>query len=720
MNRFFQVTAALVFLTAASQAQTFFYQGQSDPNPVAIGNGGTIPFAATQLSSSTTVQFTVTNNTTSPIQISGATTSNPVYTVSVPPSIIQPGSSGMMSIVFTPKASGPVSATLSFNTGGSTTYSFQLSGSGVAPNFITSYTLTNGNATAIGNGGTITFPATTLTQSSTAAFQISNNGTGSGCIISTSIAGASFQLSGLGLLPTTLPVNGNFQFNVVFKPVANDLEQGSLTITLGITSATSTCATAVPTSTVAISLSGQGSSATYSYKVISGSTTTPVTNGGTITFPQTQVGTPVSVAVQVTNTGNSPGSVNAISVVGTGFSVGNFLPPVPVQTLAPGATETFTLMFNPTTSGPTNAQLLIDSATFSLSGTGLGPQLVYSFVLGSTSTPLANPGTASFPNTAVGSTTKASISIQNTGNQAGAINSISLTAGAFSITTPPTPVSIAAGASVSVPIAFTPTTVTTVGPSTGTLTFDKQTISLTGTATAPPPLPSYTFTGIAGTASPATQPSIGLTLSAPYPATITGTITLSFSSSSFVDDPAIQFATGGLTANFTIPANTTTALFGSNGATSVQFQTGTVAGAITVTPSFATAGVNLTPATPTTQLVTIAPLAPVLTAVQVGAANATSFTVLITGYATSRSITGINLTFTGAPNQNLQTTSLSVASATAAFTTWYQSSASAAVGSQFTASIVISVNGTINAVQSVAATAVNAQGTSNSLTASLQ
>jgi hypothetical protein len=285
------------------------------------------------------------------------------------------------------------------------------------------------------------------------------------------------------------------------------------------------------------------------------------------------------------------------------------------------------------------------------------------------------------------------------------------------VTTPSTPVSIAAGATVSVPIAFTPTTVGTV---TATLAFDNEDITLKGIGTAPQALPSYTFTGVGGSAPPATQPSIGLTLSAPYPATVTGTLTLSFSSSSFVDDPSIQFATGGLTANFTIPANTTTALFGSNGATSVQFQTGTVAGAITVTPAFATAGVNLTPATPTTQLVTIAPLAPVLTAVQVGTANATSFTVLITGYATSRSITGINLTFTGAPSQNLQTTSLSVASAAAAFTTWYQSSASAAVGSQFTASIVISVNGTINAVQSVAATAVNAQGTSNSLTASLQ
>ena len=41
--------------------------------------------------------------------------------------------------------------------------------------------------------------------------------------------------------------------------------------------------------------------------------------------------------------------------------------------------------------------------------------------------------------------------------------------------------------------------------------------------------------------------AIGVTLASPYPLPITGTLTLAFASSAFVDDPAIQFATGGRT-----------------------------------------------------------------------------------------------------------------------------------------------------------------------------
>ena len=50
--------------------------------------------------------------------------------------------------------------------------------------------------------------------------------------------------------------------------------------------------------------------------------------------------------------------------------------------------------------------------------------------------------------------------------------------------------------------------------------------------------------------------------------------------------------------NFTVPANTTEALF-TNNATTVRLQTGTVAGTLKVIPSFATdGGYDLTPSAP--------------------------------------------------------------------------------------------------------------------------
>ena len=75
---------------------------------------------------------------------------------------------------------------------------------------------------------------------------------------------------------------------------------------------------------------------------------------------------------------------------------------------------------------------------------------------------------------------------------------------------------------------------------------------------------------------------MGLQLASPYAQDLTGTLTLTFTPDSFADDPTIQFASGGRTVNFKIPANTTSAVFGQ--ASQVQFSSGTVAGVITLTP----------------------------------------------------------------------------------------------------------------------------------------
>jgi transposase len=81
---------------------------------------------------------------------------------------------------------------------------------------------------------------------------------------------------------------------------------------------------------------------------------------------------------------------------------------------------------------------------------------------------------------------------------------------------------------------------------------------------------------------------------------------MSVSSDTFVTDPSVQFSTGGRTVSFTIPANGTQAVF-SNGATTIKLQTGSVAGGITITPSFATrTGYSLTPDSPASLSLSIA------------------------------------------------------------------------------------------------------------------
>jgi hypothetical protein len=209
---------------------------------------------------------------------------------------------------------------------------------------------------------------------------------------------------------------------------------------------------------------------------------------------------------------------------------------------------------------------------------------------------------------------------------------------------------------------------------------------------------------------------------------VQGVLTLT-TSGNFGTDPAVQFSTGSSpgnrTVDFTIPANSTSANFVGQGP-QILLQTGTVAETVTLTPSFeTTGGVNLTPASPSTLQFTIPSAAPVLTVVQPSSEAAASFTLLITGYSTTRDLSSVTITFTPAPGYTL---------ATAQFTTsisqvaalWFGGTTSQAFGGLFEISIPINLTGSVpngktllGTIASVAATVNNSVGTSNSLQASL-
>jgi hypothetical protein len=226
------------------------------------------------------------------------------------------------------------------------------------------------------------------------------------------------------------------------------------------------------------------------------------------------------------------------------------------------------------------------------------------------------------------------------------------------------------------------------------------------------------FTNVGDTANALDQPSVGLTLAQPYGIDVTGTLNLAFTPDSFSDDPNIQFATGGRTVNFRIPANTTQAIFGDS-AQSVQFQAGTVAGTIALSATFAAGSADLTPNPAPSKTVAVAAGPPQIRNVQVGTRTTDSFQLMITGLSTTRSVTQLNFTFAPAPGATLQTTVLPV-NVEAPFTAWYQSPTAKPFGSQFTVAVTINVAGDPNTVQSATVTAVNAQGSSAPVTVSLR
>jgi hypothetical protein len=469
-----------------------------------------------------------------------------------------------------------------------------------------------------------------------------------------------------------------------------------------------------------VNLSGSGATSSYTYVVISAGTSTKVLPNGAITLPPANAAVSGSTAgtssviVKATNAGNANGVINSINAIGP-FSISGLPPTAP--TLKPGDTESFTITYTPTQVGPQTGTLVVGNDTFMLSAQGLGPQLTFTYGSG---LPVGT-GAVVFPSIAISKSEQVSFTVTNSGTTASTISLVS-TLPPFSVPNVP-PTNLAAGQSLSFPITFTPTA---VGPANGTLLVNNSSVPLVAAGDAPPALPSYNLSGPSGTAAPASEASISLTLANSYPVDLNGVLTLT-TSGSFGTDPAVQFITGNRTVNFVIPADSTSADFAGQGS-QILVQTGTVAETVTLTPSFMTpAGVDVTPASPPTLQFTIDSSAPVLQSISVinvtASQTAASFTIVISGYSTPRNLNSLNISFAAASGFNLSA-SIPPIDLSGVSTTWFQSTASQAFGGLFQISIPFNLTGSvgknqtlIQAIGSVSATVSNSIGTSNSVEA---
>jgi len=437
-----------------------------------------------------------------------------------------------------------------------------------------------------------------------------------------------------------------------------------------------------------------------------------------VSLPDTLVGNTASVTVKVQNTGTAAGTISGIAAGNGPFTVTD-LPLTPV-TLNPNDIVTFTLNFSPTQTGKNTGNLRVGNDLFTLAGNGLGPKLDFSYGT-APATVVQSPGAVIFSPLQVGQTASLPFTVTNDGTTAGRVASIAVadTHGIFTLANlPALPVTLNPGDTFTFNIAFAPAT---TGFSTSTLQIDTQAFTLSGSGTPPPPLPAVQFTGASGTVDAFSQPAIGLSLASPYALAVSGTLTITVSSASFNVDPAIQFATGATTVSFTIPANSTAAVFPVGG-NQIRLQSGTTAGTITITAALATpSGLDLTPTPAPAVTLTVASSAPKLLSVGLAGSTATSFAVTINGFSTTHSLTNLSFQFTTASGATANgSVSLDVSAAAAA---WYESSQSQAFGGQFAVSVPFtltqpsasSTTSLVSQIQSVAVTASNDQGTSNSL-----
>ncbi len=201
-----------------------------------------------------------------------------------------------------------------------------------------------------------------------------------------------------------------------------------------------------------------------------------------------------------------------------------------------------------------------------------------------------------------------------------------------------------------------------------------QTSAAANIVVSPPPVP-INFNAPPTPPASGQQPAAGLTLTNPYPVDLIASVDLTFKPlGSGPDDPNVVFLNNTRTLTFTIPANSTVT-------PNIQFQTGTVAGTITLTLNLSAGGVNVTPASVLPITLVIPQAVPSLSNVTF-TQQGTNLSVSVTGFSNTLEITQATFHFTGANGATLANPDITV-QAGPDFAVWYGTPQSPPYGSEF-------------------------------------
>jgi hypothetical protein len=699
----------------------FLVRVESDGQASTVLSGSTINLVAEALNAPKTAHFTFTYRgagraTISAIDLNGSSQLTIQGALSFPidlapgqtmPLVIQYAATSsqpaqaLLSLTYTETgSSGPAPAPLFFNI------------VGTAPEFSLAYVLqADNNTVPVPEGGTILFPTTPASSNNIANVLAINRGAAPMSITAISLSpsgpASEFQVIGLPLLPVTVDPGQAARFTIRYSPRTSGRHSAALRINL-------------PERAISYTVEGSSTGPQFTYELLDEAISSPLSPNSPMTLPDTQLGTTRSFVIRVNNNGDGDGIVQQISALGPGYQVVD-LPFLPL-TLTAGSSFFFTLNFTPVQPGRAIGRLRVGNDNFEFSAVGLGARLTYSYEAGGISVPVQPTGTVTFNAVPVGRQTQVNFTVTNTGTTEAILAGIStVSANEFSLlNVPRLPMTLQPNERIIFAISFSPTA---TGPANSSMRIDTQDFNLLGIGSSPPDLPGYRFETPSGLVDPLQQVLIGLTLDAPYPIDINGTVALDFTSASFSVDPALQFATGGRTATFRISANTTSAIFANN-STRIGLQTGTVAGTILVSPAFTVANNFALTARSGDLALNVPAKTPGVLAVEVGVQGNTGMTVFVTGYANSRTLSRLNLQFTPKSGAQLQGSELTVDVSTAS-TLWFRNANSQNFGGLFTLTIPFSVQGLAptttfsQVIDSVSATLTNEIGTSSMMTTKL-
>ena len=327
------------------------------------------------------------------------------------------------------------------------------------------------------NGTTDTPVAGTLnvgTASAGATIQIQlhvrNAGDGPAVLQTIVVAGAGFTIAAAPSLPYTL------------APYTGLASEATIEINFSPTIVASYSATLI-VNTIDMILEGAAEPAIV---VTVGSSTTPLSAGGTVNFGSADVGSAATESFFLLNSGKVSTTVGTLTVSGAGFA-GPIGLTAPVL-LGPGQTVPFQVSFTPQSGAAAQGVLTVGQQTFNLTGQGLGSttasQLEVFEIVGTTETPLlgslVNVGTAA-PDDSI--TTR--FRVRNVGSGPVSLQAPALSGQGFAIQSAYSPIPytlspyVGPASEAEVDIVFNPTMVSSYM---ATLAINNISITLQGTA----------------------------------------------------------------------------------------------------------------------------------------------------------------------------------------------------------------------------------------------
>ena len=295
---------------------------------------------------------------------------------------------------------------------------------------------------------------TVNTSSSAATVVVTNNGGQAVSILQVSSSLPEFIIIGPAM-PLALGPHDSASFQVVFQPDAAATFSGTIVFSTSRTNGAGT---------QSISVSGTGGTAS-SVSSTSSQSYLLSASANSLNFGNTLVGSSVSQAIALTNTGTSSVNLSQVAITGAGFNVSGFTGAV---TLAAGQSFSLAVSFAPGTAGSATGSLSFVSSstnsptTISLSGNGVQPQIS------------VIPANVGFGNVTVGVTNTQMLVISNPGTANLSVTQASLTGTGFSFSGLALPLSVPPGGSSAFTISFTPAS---AGSLSGNLTLVNNTLN---------------------------------------------------------------------------------------------------------------------------------------------------------------------------------------------------------------------------------------------------